>query len=701
MRCKILHESAGRMRIHVMKRKMSPGEADVLEYYLKSRDFVSDVRVYDRTGDAVIRYTDRAKLVKELSTFSFEKEEVHELVPETTGRQMNHEYEEKMVFMILGRTIRRLIMPAWFRHGFSAVRSLHHVRLALRSIGGGKMDVSVLDAAAVLASLMRQDFDTAGSVMFLLKVGELLEEWTYRKSVDDLARSLSLKVDRAWVEKPEGNVLLPVREVEVGDTVHVGTSGIIPLDGSVTSGEAMVNQAAMTGESIPVHKEPGGYVYAGTVVEEGELSLCVARKTGRGKYDQIVRMIEDSEKLKSDTETKAYHMADSLVPYSFLGAGLTYLLTRNVQRALSFLMVDFSCALKLSMPLSMLSAMKEAGERGITVKGAKFLEAAAQADTIVFDKTGTLTKATPTVVKVLPFGDMTEDEALRIAACLEEHYPHSMANAVVKEAKRRGLIHEEMHSEVSYVVAHGIASHIDGKKALIGSHHFIFEDEGCRLAKGEEAKLEALPKEYSRLYLAIDGKVCAAICIFDPLREEAGEVIRRLHEAGISKVCMMTGDNEVTARAIAEGLELDDYRAGVLPEEKAQFVDAQHEAGRKVIMVGDGVNDTPALSAADVGIAVSDGAAIAREVADITVSEDSLYPILTIRELSDALVDRIHRNYRVIIGFNMGLIALGVLGVLPPATSALLHNGSTIVIGLESLTKLLPDNEKHMKKRQK
>ena len=555
------------------------------------------------------------------------------------------------------------------------------------------LEVPVLDATAITASILRSDFDTASSVMFLLELGEILEEWTHKKSVGDLARAMSLQVEKVWMKTEGADVLIDVKDVQVGDRIVVRTSNVIPLDGTVLEGEMTVNQASMTGESVPVEKHAGAYVYAGTVVEEGECVIQVAKAKGSGHYDKIVKMIEESEKLKSNTEARAYHLADSLVPYSLGGAALTFLLTRNVAKGLAFLMVDFSCALKLSMPLSVLSAIREAGDRKISVKGGKFMEAIAEADTIVFDKTGTLTRATPTVMHIETFGDMEESEALKIAACLEEHYPHSIANAVVAEAKKRGIRHKEMHSKVQYVVAHGIASEIDGKKAFIGSYHFVFEDEKCKLLKRDEKKLEALPDEYSKLYLAIDGKLCAVICIFDPIREEAPEIIDGLRKLGISKICMMTGDAEKTAAAVAAQLHLDEFHAEVLPGTKAEFVRKEHAAGRKVIMIGDGVNDTPALSEADVGIAISDGAAIAREVADVTIAADNLRELVFLRKLSMALMRRIHSNYNFIIGFNALLIALGVGGILPPATGALLHNGSTIVTGLKSMTNLLDEEE--------
>ncbi|MBQ9642454.1 MAG: heavy metal translocating P-type ATPase [Lachnospiraceae bacterium] len=695
MKCRIMHESPGRLRVRMLPCSMTVKEADILEFDLRNISFVSDVRVYERTGDAVICYAEgsvnRQKLIRHLSHFAYTDPAAAGLVPEKTGRELNRQYEEKLVMKIAWRVLRRLLVPAPVRNAFTVLKSLRYLRTGLRLLAEGKLQVPVLDAAAITASVLRRDYPTASSVMFLLETGELLEEWTHRKSVDDLARSMSLRVDRVWMKNGEEEVLVPVKDVREGDRILVRTSNVIPLDGRVISGAAMVNQAAMTGESVPVEKQAGGYVYAGTVVENGECLIEVTKKAGSGKYDQIVRMIEESEKLKSETETAAFHLADRLVPFSLAGSVLTYLLTRNLNRALAFLMVDYSCALKLSMPLSVLSAIREAGQHGITVKGGKFLEAAARAQTIVFDKTGTLTHAQPQVVRIVTFGGADENECLRMAACLEEHYPHSIANAVVKEAEKRGLIHEERHSTVNYVVAHGIASEIDGQKAVIGSWHFVFEDEHCTVPPGGEEALSGLPAEYSHLFLAVGGVLRAVLCIFDPLREEAPYVIEQLHRLGISRICMMTGDNERTAAAAARSLSIDEYHAGVLPEDKAGFIRREHEAGRKVIMIGDGINDTPALSEADAGVAISDGAAIAREIADITISADDLLPLLKLREISMALMDRIDSNYRFIMGFNTMLILLGVLGILPPASSALLHNGSTIAAGLRSMTRLLPE----------
>ena len=697
MRYTIRHESRNVMRVHLAGTRMSLSEADILEYYLRALPFVRDVKIFERTCDAIVKYNreadHRERLIDALCDFSYRDEYALSLVPEDSGRAMNRYYQEKLFWKVVLHGARMLFLPAPLRAAWTAVKSLRYVVTGVTCLLTRGLEVPVLDATAISASVLRSDFGTASSVMFLLEVGEILEEWTHKKSVGDLARAMSLQVEKVWMKTEGADVLIDVKDVQVGDRIVVRTSNVIPLDGTVVEGEMTVNQASMTGESVPVEKKAGAYVYAGTVVEEGECIISVAKVQGTGHYDKIVKMIEESEKLKSNTEARAYHLADSLVPYSLGGAALTFLLTRNVAKALAFLMVDFSCALKLSMPLSVLSAIREAGDRNVSVKGGKFMEAIAEADTIVFDKTGTLTRATPTVMRIETFNDMEEAEALKIAACLEEHYPHSIANAVVGEAKKRGIRHKEMHSKVHYVVAHGIASEIDGKKTVIGSYHFVFEDEKCKLLKKDEKKLEALPDEYSRLYLAIDGKLCAVICIFDPIREEAPEIVKGLRALGISKICMMTGDSEKTAAAVAAQLELDEYHAEVLPGTKAEFVRKEHEAGRKVIMIGDGVNDTPALSEADVGIAISDGAAIAREVADVTLSAENLRELVFLRALSMALMRRIHSNYNFIIGFNALLIALGVGGMLPPATGALLHNGSTLVTGLKSMTNLLEEEK--------
>ena len=686
MKFRILHEAKGRLRVHAERPRISIGEADILEYYLKSRPGVLDVRVFERTGDAIIRYTcGREELLSALSVFSFSENE--SLVPEHTSRALNHEYQDRLFWVISRRLFRRFLVPFPVRRVMAGIRAFRYVRKGVRCLAKGRLEVPVLDAAAITAAMLRGDVNTASSVMFLLKIGDILEEWTHKKSVADLASTLSLNVDKVWAVKDGTEVLVPVRSMEVGDEFVVRMGSMIPLDGVVVSGEAMINQASITGESMPVRKTEGAYIYAGTVVDEGEICVRTAKISGTGRYDRIAQMIEVSEKLKSASESRASHLADRLVPYSFGGTVLTWLLTRNITRTMSILMVDFSCALKLAMPLSFLAAMREAGKHGITVKGGKFLEAVASADTVIFDKTGTLTYASPRVAKVITFDGCDENEMLRLAACLEEHYPHSMANAVVDEAQRRGLIHEERHSKVEYIVAHGIASMVTGDKVVIGSRHFVLEDEGA--AVPDDADIDALPAEYSHLYLAIGGRLAAVICIEDPLRAEAADVVKKLHVLGITKVCMMTGDNERTARAIADSVGVDEYHAEVLPEDKAAFVRAEHEAGRKVIMVGDGVNDSPALSEADAGIAIAEGAAIAREVADITVSSEDLTMLLTLRELSLLLMRRIDRNYRFIIGFNLGLILLGAFGVIPPTTSALLHNSSTILLSLDSMRDLL------------
>lgn len=682
------------MRIRIPYYRMTMDEADILEYYLRDKSFVTDVKVRERTGDASIRYrggaAGRERVLQALDAFSYRDENAIALVPEHTGRALDRRYQEKLMLRLACRGFRRLFLPAPFRCAWTILKSTKFLWLGIRSLAKGRLEVPVLDATAIAASLLRKDYGTASSIMFLLGVGELLEDWTHRKSVNDLASALSLKTDKVWKLQDDTEVLTDVSEIVKGDRIVLRTSNVIPLDGKVIDGEASVNQATMTGESVPVRKAVGGYVYAGTVVEEGTCTVEVSHTSGSGRYDQIVKIIEESEKLKSLTEERAFHLADRLVPYSLAGTAITWLLTRNTMKALSFLMVDFSCALKLSMPLSVLSAIKEASSCDISVKGGKFLEAVAQADTIVFDKTGTLTRATPTVVDIVSFGKSTAEENLRLAACLEEHYPHSVANAVVAEAQKRGISHEEMHSKVQYVVAHGISSEIDGKKAIIGSHHFVFEDEGCTVPTEDAAKLDALPSEYSHLFLAVDGVLRAALCIFDPLKEEAAEVIEQLYDLGIDKICMLTGDNERTAAAVAEKLSLSDYRAEVLPEDKVNYIKSEHAAGRKVIMIGDGVNDAPALSEADAGIAINDGAAIAKEISDITISSSDLHQLVVLRKLSLALMKRIDNNYRFIVSFNAALIALGVLGVLTPSSSALLHNSSTIISGLKSQTELLP-----------
>ena len=694
MKCKIIHESRGRLRVHLECARMSLDEADVLEYYMRSVDGVDEVKVYDRTRDAVICYrAERAAVINALAAFSFSAAEAMQLVPEHTTRGLNREFEDKLAMAVLRRTASKLFLPVPVTTAIAIVRSLKYIHEGLKALLHGRLSVAVLDATAVSVSMLRGDFSTASSVMFMLSLGEILEEWTHKKSVADLAGAMSINVDKAWLRTGETETLVPVGDIRPGDEIVIRTGCMIPLDGKVTEGEAMVNQASMTGESMPVAKRPGSYVYAGTVAEEGECVVCVEKASGGGRYDRIVKMIEESEKLKSTAEDKASRLADRLVPYTLGGTVLTYLVTRNVTKTLAVLMVDFSCALKLSMPIAVLSAMRESSGHNISVKGGRFLEAVAAANTIVFDKTGTLTYATPTVAQVVPFGEREESEMLRLAACLEEHYPHSIANAVVEEAKRRGLSHEEYHSQVQYVVAHGISSMVEGKKAIIGSAHFVFEDEGCRIPEGEEEKFNTLPAEYSHLYLCIAGELAAVICIHDPLRREAKAAVRALHDCGIDKVVMMTGDSRRTAEAVAAEVGVDEVFAEVLPEDKAAYIRSEKAAGRKVIMIGDGVNDSPALSEADAGIAIATGAAIAREIADITISSEDLFELVTLRRLSEALMDRIHRNYRFIVGFNCSLIALGVAGILPPATSALLHNLSTLAVSMKSMTDLLPEEE--------
>ena len=686
----IKHETKGRMRIHAVQNRMSYAQADTLLYFLHSRKEVTFAKVYDRTCDAVISYVgDRQTIIELLRGFHYEDVEVPEGLIENSGRELNNTYQEKLIGRIVLHYARRWILPYPIRICLTSIQSVKYLWKGLTTLAAGRIEVPVLDATAIGVSVLRSDFNTAGSIMFMLGIGELLEEWTHKKSVDDLARTMSLNVGKVWLVSGGQEVLVPTSQIKAGDKVVVHMGNIIPFDGVVAEGEAMVNQASLTGESVPVRKTVESTAYAGTVVEEGELTILVKEVGGSSRFEKIVKMIEDSEKLKSGAESKAEHLADKLVPYSLGGTILTYLLTRNVTKALSILMVDYSCALKLAMPISVLSAIREASLYNVTVKGGKYLEAVAEADTIVFDKTGTLTKAKPTVVDVVSFNGESTDELLRIAACLEEHFPHSMAKAVVDAATQKNLEHEEMHSKVEYIVAHGIASKINEKRAVIGSAHFVFEDENCVIPEGEQEKFDALPKEYSHLYLAIEGKLAAVICIEDPLREEASAVVQSLKRAGLSKVVMMTGDSERTAAAIAKRVGVDEYYSEVLPEDKASFVEREKAAGRKVIMIGDGINDSPALSAANVGIAISDGAEIAREIADITVSSDDLYQIVTLKLLSDSLMERIKKNYRRIVGFNSLLIVLGVTGVIQPTTSALLHNSSTLLIGLESMQNLL------------
>ena len=694
MRCSVLHNSKGRIRVHIMRPYMTMHQADILEYYLRSKPFVTMAKVYDRTGDAVICYKgSRKAVVTALAKFSYEDKAAVALVPEHTGRELDREFEGRLIRAVTLRYARRLLLPKPLQFALSVFHALKYIKEALRSLSKGKVEVSVLDATAITVSLIRREQKTAASVMFMLSVGEMLEDWTRKKSVDELASVMSLSVDKVWLHKPSGDVLVPISEIEKGDELVVRTGSMIPLDSVVLSGEAAINQSSLTGESLPVHKTQGSYVYAGTVVEDGSLVIKVDKVSGSGKYDLIVKMIEESEKLKSAAESKASTLADRLVPYCLAGTVLTYLLTRNAMKAMSILMVDFSCALKLAMPISVISAMRECGAKGITVKGGKFLEAVAQADTIVFDKTGTLTHSQPRVAKIVTFAGNDEAEMLRLAACLEEHYPHSIANAVVEEAKARGLDHEERHSTVEYVVAHGISSTVDGQKAVIGSYHFVFEDEGCTIPEGEQDKFDALPSQYSHLYLAVGGKLAAVLFIEDPLREEAKQVVSELHALGINKVVMMTGDSERTARSVAAAVGVDDFYYEVLPEDKAEFIKSARKGGSKVIMIGDGVNDSPALSESDAGIAISSGAAIAKEIADITISAQDLYCLLALRKISEGMMKRIGRNYRSIIGFNAALMLLGAGGIITPATSALLHNSSTVVIALSSMRNYLPEND--------
>ena len=692
MKFTIKHESRGRMRVHMEQYRMTYEQADTLLYVIHNHRNVTFVKVYDRTADAVIEYVgDREQIIELLRHFHYESANVPQTVIKTSGRELNNSYQEKLIGSVVWHYSKKLLLPWPIRIALTIGRSIKYIGIGLKCLLQRKIEVPVLDATAITVSLVTKDFSTASSIMFLLGIGELLEEWTHKKSVDDLARSMSLNVSKVWLRTPENQeILVESSKIEKGDKVVVHMGNVIPFDGEVLDGDAMVNQASLTGESVPVQRTVGNTVFAGTVVEEGEITIRVKEVEGNNRFDQIVTMIEESEKLKSELEGKAEHYADKLVPWTLGATGLTYLLTRNVTKAMSILMVDFCCALKLAMPISVLSAIREASLYNVTVKGGKFLEAVAEADTIVFDKTGTLTKAHPTVVDVVNFNDeYSSDDMLRVAACLEEHFPHSMAKAVVDAASKKGLSHEEMHTKVEYIVAHGIATSINGKRTVIGSYHFVFEDEKCVVPEGKKSLFESLPLYYSHLYLAIEGKLSAVICIEDPLRDEAAAVVTSLKKAGISKVVMMTGDSERTASVIAKKVGVDEYYAEVLPEDKAAFVEREKAKGRKVIMIGDGINDSPALSAANVGIAISDGAEIAREIADITVGSDDLYQIVTLKYISNALMKRIKSNYRKIVGFNSGLIALGVAGVLPPTTTALLHNGSTILISVNSMKNLL------------
>ena len=689
MNATILHESRGRIRFRLRQKQMTLAQADLLEAWIQGKSWCRQVTVHERTCCVILYYDGtRQAVLNEIRQFSWQEAERTTALPAHSSRALNREFEEKLVAKVVCKAACTLFLPSPLRIARILWHMIPFVRRGLRCLLRRRIKVELLDALSISISACRRDFGTAGMVMFLLEVGELLEEWIRKKSVADLARCMSLNVDRVWLRTVQGEVLVPVSQIQPGDAVVVRAGGIIPVDGLVLEGEVTVNQASLTGESIPVPKRPGGAVYAGTVVEEGECVLEVKQASGQSRYDQIVHMIEQSEQMKSEAESKAANLADKLVPYTFAGSLLSFALTRNVARALSVLMVDFSCALKLAMPLAVLSAMREAGRAHITVKGGKFLEAVAAADTIVFDKTGTLTRACPRVAQVVPFGGKEEAEMLRLAACLEEHFPHSMANAVVEEAKRRGLRHEEYHSKVEYLVAHGIASTVDGERVLIGSAHFVFEDEGCVIPEGEQERFDALPPEYSHLYLAVGGQLAAVICISDPLREEAKEVLSTLRALGITSTVMLTGDSYRTAAAIAAQVGVDDFRAGVLPADKAEYVARLRREGHTVLMVGDGINDSPALSEADAGIAISDGAAIAREIADITIAADSLWELVELRRIAMALMARIHSNYRLVIGFNGTLIALGVAGVLPPATSATLHNLSTLGVSLRSMSRL-------------
>ena len=690
MRFKIEHEIRGRVRLHICQKRMTCRQADQLEYFLTKLNGVISVKVVERNQDVVICYSDnREEMLRAIQRFSYEKAEAPESYLQNSGREMNGEYWEKMVNHVVLHYGKKIFLPLPVRTFLTTLKSVKYIWKGVRTLAKCRIEVPVLDATAIGVSMLRGDFSTASSVMFLLGFGEILEDWTHKKSVDDLARSMSLNVSKVWLITEDSEVQVGTDEIKPGDRVRIQMGTVIPFDGIVTEGEAMVNEASLTGESMPVAKHESSYVYAGTVMEEGELAIRVKETSGSTKFEKIVTMIEETEKLKSAVESKAEHLADRLVPYTLAGTALTYALTRNVTKALSILMVDFSCALKLAMPISVLAAIREANAHHITVKGGKFLEAVAEADTIVFDKTGTLTKAQPTVVDVVSFNGDSKENLLRLAACMEEHFPHSMAKAVMDAAKERGLTHEEMHSKVEYIVAHGISTTVDGRKAIIGSHHFVFEDENCTIPAGKEDLFKNLPEEYSHLYLGIEGELAAVICIEDPLRPEAPEVIKQLRKAGFTQIVMMTGDSDRTAKAIAARVGVDKYYSEVLPEDKAKFVEEAKAQGRKVLMVGDGINDSPALSAADVGIAISDGAELAREIADITIGADDLSVMVTLKEISNGLMDKIHKNYRRIVGINGSLIALGVTGVIQPTMSALLHNTSTLLIGMDSMKSVL------------
>lgn len=690
MRFKIEHEIRGRVRLHICQKRMTCRQADQLEYFLTKLNGVTSAKVVERNQDVVICYSDnREEMLRAIQRFSYEKAEAPESYLQNSGREMNGEYWEKMVNHVVLHYGKKIFLPLPVRTFLTTLKSVKYIWKGVRTLAKCRIEVPVLDATAIGVSMLRGDFSTASSVMFLLGFGEILEDWTHKKSVDDLARSMSLNVSKVWLITEDSEVQVGTDEFKPGDRVRIHMGTVIPFDGIVTEGEAMVNEASLTGESMPVAKHESSYVYAGTVMEEGELTIRVKETSGSTKFEKIVTMIEETEKLKSAVESKAEHLADRLVPYTLAGTALTYALTRNVTKALSILMVDFSCALKLAMPISVLAAIREANAHHITVKGGKFLEAVAEADTIVFDKTGTLTKAQPTVVDVVSFNGDSKENLLRLAACMEEHFPHSMAKAVMDAAKERGLTHEEMHSKVEYIVAHGISTTVDGRKAIIGSHHFVFEDENCTIPAGKEELFKNLPEEYSHLYLGIEGELAAVICIEDPLRPEAPEVIKQLRKAGFTQIVMMTGDSDRTAKAIAARVGVDKYYSEVLPEDKAKFVEEAKAQGRKVLMVGDGINDSPALSAADVGIAISDGAELAREIADITIGADDLSVMVTLKEISNGLMDKIHKNYRRIVGINGSLIALGVTGVIQPTMSALLHNTSTLLIGMDSMKSVL------------
>ena len=690
MRFKIEHEIRGRVRLHICQKRMTCRQADQLEYFLTKLNGVTSVKVVERNQDVVICYSDnREEILRAIQRFSYEKAEAPESYLQNSGREMNGEYWEKMVNHVVLHYGKKIFLPLPVRTFLTTLKSVKYIWKGVRTLAKCRIEVPVLDATAIGVSMLRGDFSTASSVMFLLGFGEILEDWTHKKSVDDLARSMSLNVSKVWLITEDSEVQVGTDEIKPGDRVRIHMGTVIPFDGIVTEGEAMVNEASLTGESMPVAKHESSYVYAGTVMEEGELTIRVKETSGSTKFEKIVTMIEETEKLKSAVESKAEHLADRLVPYTLAGTALTYVLTRNVTKALSILMIDFSCALKLAMPISVLAAIREANAHHITVKGGKFLEAVAEADTIVFDETGTLTKAQPTVVDVVSFNGDSKENLLRLAACMEEHFPHSMAKAVMDAAKERGLTHEEMHSKVEYIVAHGISTMVDGRKAIIGSHHFVFEDEKCTIPVGKEELFRNLPEEYSHLYLGIEGKLAAVICIEDPLRPEAPEVVKALRKAGFTQIVMMTGDSDRTAKAIAARVGVDKYYSEVLPEDKAKFVEEAKAQGRKVLMVGDGINDSPALSAADVGIAISDGAELAREIADITIGADDLSVMVTLKEISNGLMDKIHKNYRRIVGINGSLIALGVTGVIQPTMSALLHNTSTLLIGMDSMKSVL------------